>query len=124
MHYLLIVQVVVPQLLAPRITLNSRDLMVWLALLGVPRVVLLAFVEVAVAIALLVVVALGEVVVFLILLAAHCAIMSHSSMVVVEQLRLKTWYVFFEKRPFWKQRMTSSSVMLAMVVRVWKKHHV
>jgi hypothetical protein len=42
--------------------------MVWLSLSGVPRVVLIAFVELAVAIALLVMVALGEVVVLLVLL--------------------------------------------------------
>jgi hypothetical protein len=48
--------------------LDSRDFMVWLALSGVPRVVLLAFVKMAVAIVLLVVVALGEAVVFLVLL--------------------------------------------------------
>jgi hypothetical protein len=51
-----------------RVALDSRNFMVWLALLGICRVVPLAFVEVAVAIALLVVVALGEAVDFLILL--------------------------------------------------------
>jgi hypothetical protein len=44
--------------------------MVWLVLSGVPQVVLLAFVEVAVAPALLVVVVLGKAVVFLILLVS------------------------------------------------------
>jgi hypothetical protein len=57
-----------PDFLATRVALDSRDFMVWLALLGVPRVVPLAFVEVAVAIALLVMVALGETVVFLVVL--------------------------------------------------------
>jgi hypothetical protein len=70
MHDLLVVGVVVPRLLATRIALDYRDFMVWLALSGVPRVVPLAFVEVAVAIALLVVVALGEAVVFLIFLVS------------------------------------------------------
>jgi hypothetical protein len=46
-----------------RIALNGRDFLVWLALSGVSRVVPLAFVEVAVAISLLVVVALGKAVV-------------------------------------------------------------
>jgi hypothetical protein len=68
MHDLLVVRVVVPQLLAMRIALDSRDFMVWLALSGVSRVVPLAFVVVAIAIALLVVVALGEAIIFLILL--------------------------------------------------------
>jgi hypothetical protein len=53
--------------------------------------------------------------------SAHHAIMSHSSTVVVGRLRPKSWYVRFEKSSFWKQRMTSSSVMLAMVARVSKK---
>jgi hypothetical protein len=56
------------QLLATRIALYGRDFLVWLALLGVPRVVLLAFVEVAVATSLFVVVALGEAIILLILL--------------------------------------------------------
>jgi hypothetical protein len=62
--------VVVPQLLAARVSLDSRDFMVWLALSGVPRVVPLAFVEVAIAVALFVVDVLGKVVVFLILLVS------------------------------------------------------
>jgi hypothetical protein len=60
--------------------------MVWLALLGVSRVVPLAFVEVAVAIALLIVVALGEVIVLLILLVSppchHVAQLYNSSRAV------------------------------------------
>jgi hypothetical protein len=60
--------VVVPRLLATRVALNSHEFMVLLMLLGVPRVVPLAFVKVAVAIALLVVVALGEAAIFLVLL--------------------------------------------------------
>jgi hypothetical protein len=48
------------QLHSSRIALNSRDFLVWLALSGAPRVVLLALVEVAVDIALLVAVALGK----------------------------------------------------------------
>jgi hypothetical protein len=43
-------------------------------------------------------------------------------MAVVGRLHLKLWYVCFEKSPFWKQRMTSSSVMLMMVACVSKKH--
>jgi hypothetical protein len=61
-------QVIIPQLLAPWIALNSCDFLVWLALSGVPRVVPLALVKVVVAITLLIVVALGEVVVLLVLL--------------------------------------------------------
>jgi hypothetical protein len=49
---------------------------------------------------------------------------SCSSTAVVGRLRLKSWYVFFEKMPFWKQRMTSSSVILALVARVLKKRRV
>jgi hypothetical protein len=62
--------VVVPLLLATWVVLDNRDFMVWLALSGVPRVVLLAFVEVAIAVALFVVVALGELVIFLILMVS------------------------------------------------------
>jgi hypothetical protein len=68
MHDLLVVRVVVPRLLAMRIALDSRDFVVWLALLGFPRAVPLALVVVAIAIALLVMVALGEAIIFLILL--------------------------------------------------------
>jgi hypothetical protein len=53
-----------------RVALDSHDFMVWLSLSGIPRVVLLAFVELAVAIALLVMVALREAVIFLILLVS------------------------------------------------------
>jgi hypothetical protein len=53
--------------------------------------------------------------------SAHCAIMSRSSMAVVGRLRPKSWYVCFKKSPFWKQRMTSSSMMLVMVAHVSKK---
>jgi hypothetical protein len=45
--------------------------MVWLALSGVPRVVPLAFIDVAIAVALFVVVALGKAIVFLILLVSQ-----------------------------------------------------
>jgi hypothetical protein len=65
-----------------RVALDSHDFMVWLALSGVPRVVPLAFVEMAVAIALLVVVTLGEVVVFLVLLVSppcHHVMQLHDS---------------------------------------------
>jgi hypothetical protein len=119
-HDFLIFRVVVPRLLATLVTLDSHDFIVLLALLGIPRVVPLAFVKVAVAIALLVMVALGEAVVFLILLVSPHDIISHSSTTVVGRLRPKSWYMLFEKRPFRKQRMTSSSVMLAMVVRISK----
>jgi hypothetical protein len=68
--HFLVIRVVVLRLLARRIALDSCDFMVWLALSGVPRVVRLAFVKVAIAIALLVVVALGEVIIFLILLVS------------------------------------------------------
>jgi hypothetical protein len=50
--------------------------------------------------------------------------MSCSSTVVVGRLRLKSWYVCLEKSSFWKQQMTSSSVMLAIVARILKKHRV
>jgi hypothetical protein len=50
------------------IALNSHDFLVRLVLLGVPQVVPLALVEVAVAIALLVAVTLWEAVILLILL--------------------------------------------------------
>jgi hypothetical protein len=59
---------IAPQLLASRNVLNSHDFSVWLALSGVPPVVPLALVKVVVAVALLVVVALGEAIVLLILL--------------------------------------------------------
>jgi hypothetical protein len=62
--------VVVPQLLTTQIVLDSHDFLVWLALLGVPRVVPLALVEVAVAVALLVAVSLGEAIVLLVLLVS------------------------------------------------------
>jgi hypothetical protein len=54
-----------------RVALDSRDFMVWLALLGVPRVVPLASIEVAVAISLFIVVALGKAVLVLVLLVNH-----------------------------------------------------
>jgi hypothetical protein len=64
--------------------------MVWLALLGVPRVVPLAFVEVAIAVALFVMIALGEVVVFLILLVSppchHVTQLHGSSRVVAPEV--------------------------------------
>jgi hypothetical protein len=60
--------VIVPQLVATRIALNSHDFLVWLVLSEVPRVVLLALVKVAVAVTLLVTIALGEAVVLLVLL--------------------------------------------------------
>jgi hypothetical protein len=59
-HEFLELCVFVPRLLPTRIALNSRDFLVWLALLGVPRVVPLALVKVAVAIALLVWLRLGK----------------------------------------------------------------
>jgi hypothetical protein len=62
--------VIVPRLLATQILLNSGDFLVWLVLLGVPQVVLLALVEVTIAIALLVAVALGEVVILLVFLVS------------------------------------------------------
>jgi hypothetical protein len=69
-HDFLELRVFVPRLLATWIALDSCDFLVWLALSGIPRVVPLALVEVGVAIALLVVVALGEAVVLLILLVS------------------------------------------------------
>jgi hypothetical protein len=62
--------VIVTRLLTTRIALNSRDFLVWLALSGVPRVVPLALVEVAIAIVLPVVVELGEAIVLLVLLVS------------------------------------------------------
>jgi hypothetical protein len=93
---------IAPQLLATRIALNSRDFLVRLAFSGISRVVPLALVEVIVVIALLVIVALGQEIVLLVLWSAHHAIMSRSSMAAVGRLRLKLWYVCFEKRLFWK----------------------
>jgi hypothetical protein len=61
---------IVPQLLAPRIALNSRDFLVWLAFLGIPRVVPLTFVKVVVVVSLLVILALREAIVLLILLVS------------------------------------------------------
>jgi hypothetical protein len=62
--------VIVPRLLATRIALDSRDFLVWLALSRVSQVVPLTLVEVAIAIALFVAVALGEAVVLLVLLVS------------------------------------------------------
>jgi hypothetical protein len=62
--------VIAPRLLATRVALDIRNFLVWLALSGVTRVVSLALVEVVVAVALLFVVALGEVVVLLVLLVS------------------------------------------------------
>jgi hypothetical protein len=45
--------------------------LVWLAFSGIPRVVPLAFVEVVVAVALLVIVALRKAIVLLVLLVSH-----------------------------------------------------
>jgi hypothetical protein len=58
---------ITPRLLAPRIALNSRDLLVWLAFLGIPRVVSLALVKMLVVVALLVIVVLGEMIILLVL---------------------------------------------------------
>jgi hypothetical protein len=89
---------IAPQLLAPWIVLNNSDFMVWLALSGISQVVLLALVEVVVAVALLAVVALGEAIVLLILLVSphchhipqfHCGSRSVASEVVVRVLREK-----------------------------------
>jgi hypothetical protein len=70
MHDLLIIRLVNPRLLATWIALDGRDFMVWLVLSGVPRVVPLAFVKVVVVISLLVMVALGKAVIFLIFLVS------------------------------------------------------
>jgi hypothetical protein len=89
-HDFLIFRVVVPQLLAMLLALDSRDFMVWLALSGISRVVPLAFVEVAIAIALLVVVALGKAVVFLVLLVSppfhHVTQLHNSSRAVAPEV--------------------------------------
>jgi hypothetical protein len=94
-HDLFVLCLVVPRLLATQIALNGRDFLVWLALSGVPRVVPLAFAEVSVAVALLVVVALGKVI-FLVLLVSplchhiaqlHCSIRVVALEVVVRVLR-------------------------------------
>jgi hypothetical protein len=47
---------------------HGHDFLVWLALSGIPQVVPLAFIEVEIAIALVVMVALGEAVILLVLL--------------------------------------------------------
>jgi hypothetical protein len=89
-HELVIFQVVVPRLLATRVALYSHDFMASLALLGGPRVVPLAFVEVAIAIAMLVMVALGEAVIFLVLLVGpphhHVAQLHISSRAVAPEV--------------------------------------
>jgi hypothetical protein len=69
-HDFLKFRVVAPRLLDMRIALDSRDFMVWLALSGIPRVVTVALVKVVIAIAMLVVVALGEAVILLVLLVS------------------------------------------------------
>jgi hypothetical protein len=74
---------IAPRLLARLVVLNSHDFLVWLALSGVPLVVPLAPIKVVVAIALLVIVALGEAIILLIILIGHHAIMPRSSTVVV-----------------------------------------
>jgi hypothetical protein len=61
---------IAPWLLSSQIALNTRDFLIWLALSGVPRVVPLAFVDVVVAITLLVTFVLGEAVVLLVLLVS------------------------------------------------------
>jgi hypothetical protein len=85
--------VIVPQLLSTRIALNSRDFLIWLALLGVSRVILLALVKVAVAIVLLVVVALGEAVVLLVLLVSppchHVTQLHGSSRAIASEVILR-----------------------------------
>jgi hypothetical protein len=61
---------IAPRLLATRIALDSHDFLVWLALSGVSRVVLLTLVEVVVVVALLVDIALGETIVLVVLLVS------------------------------------------------------
>jgi hypothetical protein len=82
----------------PRIALDSRDFIVWLALLKGSRVVPLAFVEVVVVVALLVIVALGQKLVLLIRLVSpsrhhvvelHGGCQTVASEVVVGMLRGK-----------------------------------
>jgi hypothetical protein len=123
-HDFLELCVVVPRLLAMWIALNIRDFLVWLALLGVPRVVPLALVEVAVAIALLIVVVLGAVVILLILLVSawchHVTELHGSSRAIVFEVVVRV----LRDEPFLKQRMTSSLMMLVMMARVSKKHQV
>jgi hypothetical protein len=92
-HDFLIFRVIDPRLLATRIALDSRGFMVWLALLGIPRVVPLAFVEMAADIALLVVVALGEAVVLLVLLVSplchHVPQLHGSSRTIVPEVMVR-----------------------------------
>jgi hypothetical protein len=81
-HDFLELRVVVPRLLATQIALDNCDFLVWLALSGISQLVPLTLVEVVVAIALLVVVALGEAVVLLILLVSppcHHVVQLYSS---------------------------------------------
>jgi hypothetical protein len=81
-HNFLELCVIVPRLLTTQIALNSRDFLVWLALSGVTGVVPLDLVEMAVAIALLVMVAHGEAIVLLVLLVSppcHHVTQLHSS---------------------------------------------
>jgi hypothetical protein len=115
---------IVPRLLVTWVALNSHDFLVWLALSGVPQVVPLALSVWLLLLFCLSLFRLGKRPFSSSSLSAHQAIMSRSSTAVVGQLRLKLWYVCFKKSPFWKQRMTSSSVMLVMVARISKKHQV
>jgi hypothetical protein len=84
----------------------------------------LAIVGVVVVVALLVFVALGEALVLLILLVGppwhHVAEFHGSSRAVAFEVMVSV----LQKKLFWKQRMTSSSVMLAMVARISKKRRV
>jgi hypothetical protein len=89
---------IAPRLPALRIKLNSHNFFIWLVLSGVPRVVLLALVEVVVAVALLVIVVLGEAIVLLVLLISplchhvthfHSSSRAVASEVVVRVLRVE-----------------------------------
>jgi hypothetical protein len=93
---------IAPWLLATWIALNSCDFLVCLALSRILQIVPLSLIEVVVAVALLVVVALGKRSFSSSSWSARRAIMLCSSMVVVGRLRPKSWYVCFEKRLFRK----------------------
>jgi hypothetical protein len=83
---------IVPRLLAPRIALDSRDFVVYLAFSGVSQVVPLAFVGVVVVVAaLLVVLRLGKHSFSSSSWSAHHTIMSWSSTAAVGRLHLKSW---------------------------------
>jgi hypothetical protein len=76
---LLILVLLVLQLFAAWVAINSHDFIIWLALLGGSRVVLLDFVGAVVAVALVVVI-LGEELILLVGLSLHHVVELHDSL--------------------------------------------